>query len=773
MGNSCSIKFRPRRAVNGKKPLEWFLWITRLIFAQGGDQKGSSTDSQKHEGLGGVGNAGPTGKGDAGMTWGAGEAADSLEAWRQDFKQRYNQCRTSHSRTVNEESSQGAAHRLASYTNLGIDDVVLAIGAVRFSLGERDLAYCFGSSDLYAHTRCQRLPGMACGGLSKSFIMPLFFDESSNRFKGEILSNVSPPPQETFSQFQSNNTFSGELPAISGLRHCMLALARYGKDKLITIDFIDSKAKGEMKDLIRETARNLVRNSGWLHDKWPKFGKERWLLSNRQGPEEGDTSGIHTILNAWSVVLNSPLNLGQDIEMHPQFYAEALQVINLGLDGKLDSLTLRSFLRSYQYAPLQDLPTIIEEDLKPEGSTQGLLNRYFVKMNKEILDREIGWIRSLDPWKRQYKQGIAHHVGQSLEKNDVKRRIKTTKALLDEDVFMAIASVWEGLRQAGALYAFGTLPTFRGNRQQATQIRDTEAVLGPNPLIIPLFFGEEMPPEGKRRNRHRNPPIGHHLLAVATTIPASRDMTVDVFVYDSAPGTVPHPRIQEAIDGLVRFTGWMGIDATGKPLEVTPTISYYYLDSPRQEGTQSCGFNLILNAWTVMLGLSFHRFEHRLTETTLKEFHTEGLGLINLALAGHMDSMTIQAFLVVHGYALPNENGILRLMNAVALDTAKLDEIIAELRQRGKSNALQLFWQTGNINVTPELQRLDTANPLQPGYQYDGRPGAPDALQPEHQYDGRPDTPEIPSDDAAQSIVDDQLNNTAPDTLDDLFNDIP
>ena len=516
----------------------------------------------------------------------------------------------------------------------------------------------------------------------------------------------------------------------------MLALARCGKDKLITIDFYDSKAKGEMKDLIRETARNLVRNSGWLNDNWPKFGKERWLLSNRQGPEGGDTSGIHAILNAWSVMLNSPLNLGQDIEMHPHFYAEALQVINLGLDGKLDSLTLRSFLRSSQYAPLQDLPTVIEEDLKPEGSTQGLLHRYSVKMNKNILDREIGWVRSLDPWKRLLKDGITHHVAQALANHDLKPRIKTTEALLDEDAFMAIASVWEGLRQAGIVYAFGTLPTFRGNRQQATQITGTEAVLGPHPLIIPLFFGEEMPPEGKRRNR-RNPPIGHHLLAIAAINASGDDRTVTAFVHDSAPGTIPKKKIQEAIDGLVRFTGWMGIDAVGKPLMVTPTINYVDVITPRQEGRHSCGFNLILNAWTVMLGLTFHSYQQRLTETTLKEFHSAGLSLINLALAGHMNSTTIQAFLIVHGYALPNSDGGLAHMHAVALDTAKLDQIMAELRERDRQNVFERLLQDVDNQMTAELQGNDA-----------------NALQPEYQYDGRPDTPESPSDE-----------------LEDLFND--
>ena len=252
--------------------------------------------------------------------------------------------------------------------------------------------------------------------------------------------------------------------------------------------------------------------------------------------------------------------------------------------------------------------------------------------------------------------------------------------MLDDDTFMPIASVWEGLRKAGLEFAFGTEVTFRGNRTKETRISDTTAVLGPAPLIVPLIFGEEIPQKG----RHAS--LGHHLLAVVSQ-PDNDDKAVEVLILDSAPGAVPSRMIEEAVAGLIRYTGWLGIDLKGRPLPVAHSISYEVLPTPHQEGKDSCGFYLILNAWAFMFGIDIHPGHQRRIQTSVEDFHREGLKLINMALAGYMDSKTIEAFLMVHGYAaeLQGHERSMPEIKTARLDTKRFENTIDRLRKRAKA----------------------------------------------------------------------------------------
>lgn len=643
-----------------------------------------------------------------------GKTAGQL-AWLQEYKRRLKSCSKSPIQTGGFDSTSEVPHQLDGYTNLGIDDVVLAIAAVRFGFDTLDRGPCFGNSDLYAHTRCQPECGMACVGTSHSFIMPLFFDESSKDLIGELWSNIKQPPQETFSQVQSDKEPSSKLntPSSGKPRHCMLAFALCSENyEDVNIEFYDSDPAGEEKTLIRETARNLVRNSGWLRNKWPKFVNERW----RQSPGQfKDTSGIHTILNAWSIMINLQVNEKQNYQMRSEFYAEAVKVINFALAGRLDSLAIRAFLQCSGYAQPQELAAVTavtNEDLEIRDIPKRLLDTRAIRMNRKILEDVInrmheeeyqqanrGENEQLPPrtyWEIKLEEGMRRHVEQAREqKARCKVRIRDADLLSDEEAHMAIASVWEGLRQAGFLFAFGTIATNRGNRTADMQIDGTEAVLGPEPMIIPLFFGVEMPLKKRPKRKARKgkgkemEPIGHHVLAFVLRSQSSDDAAW-ANIFDSAPGHVRREEMMRAVNGLVRYTGWMGIDADGRPLPVTPLITFTSQTTPHQESALSCGFYLVLNAWAVMLGISIHPGRRRRIQTHVQRFFNEGVKIMNLALNGFMDSSTIQAFMIVHGYSVePKDGEVLSMMNAVAMDEEKLDIIMTDLQNRAKDEVAQ------------------------------------------------------------------------------------
>jgi len=99
---------------------------------------------------------------------------------------------------------------------------------------------------------------------------------------------------------------------------------------------------------------------------------------------------------------------------------------------------------------------------------------------------------------------------------------------------------------------------------------------------------------------------------------------------------------------IVENSEWAAPDDQGAHI---PIANNTYVRTPKQKAnSNTCGFYTILNAWAVMLGIPVHPQSRRRGQSTHGEFMAQGLEMINLALSGHMDSRTIQAFLNVFGY---------------------------------------------------------------------------------------------------------------------------
>ncbi|KAL8635171.1 MAG: hypothetical protein Q9228_007314 [Teloschistes exilis] len=174
--------------------------------------------------------------------------------------------------------------------------------------------------------------------------------------------------------------------------------------------------------------------------------------------------------------------------------------------------------------------------------------------------------------------------------------------------------------------------------------------------------------KGKRKAKEKaaiRETLGHTVFAVAHR---RADGTIETRLMDSWPGywdsshnstgRNPHVTVQK----LVERCGWLAQDRKGypQPLPTAPQFEEVNMRVPQQgSGQNSCRIHAILNAWRYMLELpeldNTQRLHHEtyssIDRDDLEEsFMNEALLLINLAMAGYMDYLTIQAFMVFHGF---------------------------------------------------------------------------------------------------------------------------
>ena len=175
--------------------------------------------------------------------------------------------------------------------------------------------------------------------------------------------------------------------------------------------------------------------------------------------------------------------------------------------------------------------------------------------------------------------------------------------------------------------------------------------------------------------------IGHLVLAVATK-DGSKPITIQI--WDSCPGRVARAEIEEAARGVVRYSGWMGMSLNSRVWDRKPPPVFRrtaFEKTPRQGNGNFCGLYTVLNAWANMLGIQIRRQgELKLPEgETLENFQRMATNIINLALAGHMDSRTIQAFLKVYGYSAGQSlDKLVRDVRAIKMDDMILNNYVVD-----------------------------------------------------------------------------------------------
>lgn len=326
------------------------------------------------------------------------------------------------------------------------------------------------------------------------------------------------------------------------------------------------------------------------------------------------------------------------------------------------------------------IPALPEADTKlAETSLKPLLKRARSIENTPGLN-EASSVLPRPDWKAKLKRGLQRHkasqkdaVGRNIidpnnysnfDETIIKKSpLENEKDLTDEEVVKGIIALWTTLQNQGKHFAFGSTNTFLGYRSENFDVMDL-AVKGPKyPFIMPLVFPPDsddtehgMPKSafGRENSKDRpSPGVGHHLLAVARVA----DGFILVTVLNSLHNYVKREKIEEVVTSVVTRSGWLGKDHSGdSALPVWPTIKFEYPRVPTQEGVNTCGLYVILNAWATMLELEItpSRIRRRLPrkERPQTPFITALMELINLAIAGYLDTETIVAFLVSYGYVV-------------------------------------------------------------------------------------------------------------------------
>lgn len=297
--------------------------------------------------------------------------------------------------------------------------------------------------------------------------------------------------------------------------------------------------------------------------------------------------------------------------------------------------------------------------------------------NFEALDHLAPRIAALraETWRDIFLDGTKRYPeGRKKPSQDKAHEILEASMLEDQDVVMAIASVWQTLRGQQRYFAFNEAPYYQMARWYSISKFDVKpAVYEQHDLLIPVILNDNRdrvsPPNSARPNPANGPayaseapPIvegklvqekAHILLAIAQN---KKDGTVNTIIMDSCPGYQDPDRIRDSVSKIVCQIGWKGVDDHGiaHPLAMEPVYTEQIRQVPRQEGIDACGIYTILNAWVYMLGLPRQRKQTRPHYTPRSElkgqkFPDFARRVMNRAMSGQMDLITIQAFLNFYG----------------------------------------------------------------------------------------------------------------------------
>ena len=391
-------------------------------------------------------------------------------------------------------------------------------------------------------------------------------------------------------------------------------------------------------------------------------------------------------------------DLGERLERTPPWTpdVDVVDVANPGVQKKetLEPIVPPEFIYQVQ----KDAYNALKERLRREAYSRKYADRSHPD-NEKRMRRD---------WRRLFQQGIALHEqsrSEDPETQDV-TKLTGTSNLLAEHVFLGIAPVWRGLREAEPpqRFAFADFNTMSLARSEPESPTDLCAVGGSDcDYLIPITLSEadsrrspglEKPKTLEISKAHSSAAqsaeardweteIGHLLFAVARF---DGKRTVTSIIMDSCP-YIERRRIQHAIEKIVRNSGWLKANLGGKSQQIDSPIVFRHSNRsvPRQDSTNSCGIFSILNAWAHMFGLDIVREEKRNGDPddgiTAAQFIRNALRMINLAMSGHMDSEVIQAFFNGYGYVeLQDFDQKLTEMKSSAINENILFEILEEYR---------------------------------------------------------------------------------------------
>lgn len=255
------------------------------------------------------------------------------------------------------------------------------------------------------------------------------------------------------------------------------------------------------------------------------------------------------------------------------------------------------------------------------------------------------------------------------------------------EVAWAIGSLWAALRPTRN-FGYGGSGLFEsGVRQLVSEgSMDPAKACGQRHehFLMPMFFPSQS------QEQHPDLPAnipGHLIFALAEKTLDNHDDVV-IHAYNSLPtwfhdmGKNADVEIKAEAQAILHMSNWLARRDASEQLRNRPyNVTVKAVTVPGQGSLElACGLHSVLVAWAVLLGIPLQ--EQGTRGGTLREqpFLTLGKEIVNLAVAGCMDSRTIQAFLNISGMVTEqdvNDKSVrLEVVNTCLMNDVKLDDIV-------------------------------------------------------------------------------------------------
>lgn len=271
----------------------------------------------------------------SGMNSGSATTPLTLETWQQRLDQGLAYQKESRAKTP--RTTGGAfkrATKIKSASNMADDDVVLGIAPIWEGikrLRRADVDFAYAGLDVFSPGGLQQGVG-AVGGRNR-FIMPLLF----------------------------SSTKAEKIGSVGHLLLCVAELVNV-QPLAVHVQVFDSLQGFVLRDRIAQMVQKIIHDSDWLGTKGRGAPFPHLTLTNKRVPQQVgiNTCGLHVIFNAWAIMLGIPIhphNLRRgrsdrdtnDATDH-RFIKLGLEIVNLALEGFMDSTTIQAFFNVYGYS---------------------------------------------------------------------------------------------------------------------------------------------------------------------------------------------------------------------------------------------------------------------------------------------------------------------------------------------------------------------------------------------------------------------------------------
>ena len=254
----------------------------------------------------------------------------SPKTWRESLEQGlayHENLRARNPRTTNDARKD--ATKIKSSSNMADYDVVLGIAPIWEGLkrlGRAEFDFTYAGLDVFAPSQLAVGP---VGRLTR-FIMPLLISSG----KGKV----------------------------QGAGHHLLCVAELVDSRPMTVQVqvFDSKVGLVDAQHIGQKAEPIIRYLGWLGNVQRNQVISRPYIRTPVPEQVGiNTCGLHVIFNAWAVMLGIPIHPtlrrkpskeNEKYATHEEFLNLGLRIVNLALEGFMDSTTIQAFFNVFGYS---------------------------------------------------------------------------------------------------------------------------------------------------------------------------------------------------------------------------------------------------------------------------------------------------------------------------------------------------------------------------------------------------------------------------------------